>query len=575
MKERMKSGRITVGYVIISAPPCSAQILSIKLNRDNVPLPPSRRTWGVWSYAGFWICSAINVSGFAAGASLLSLGLTMGQAMTVCVITNFLVAGAVWCTGQVGSYWHVGFPMWNRMVWGLRASYFPLANRIILSFTWTATQGWLGGQCLKVFIGSMFPSIYTMKNTMPASTYMTSADFLCFFLFTIICIPCLLIPPEHLRRPMVTIAILSSLTAIILFIWSLARSHGGGPLMKPEGLALIGVSPVRGSALAWAMFHGISSTLGGVCAGILNMSDYTRFATKPRAPLITQAIVTPIAGVLTSTIGIVLASSASEFYPTATLLWTPYDLLAAMQTYGNNGTRAAVFFASLVFTLAQLGLNIPGNCIAGGIDLASLLPKYINIRRGAYITLAISIGMCPWALMSGATAFIAVMSGYAVFLAPITGLMVFDYYFVHKQKMKLTSLYECSPSSIYYYNKGVNWRAFVAWAFGVGPAFPGFLQSVGAKVTVPSGATKLYYICWPLGFCISGVMYLSLCTLFPLPGIGEVDEEDEFQAFGDASPAVDPEGVAEPEKDLTEKEATENKVISDQPTHVNVVGAQW
>jgi NCS1 family nucleobase:cation symporter-1 len=128
------------------------------------------------------------VSGWAAGASYLSLGLTVGehsqnplvgplsawahatgQTMAVAIVGNLLVVCLILCTAQVGAYWsvpaptvgrssepnltryrHVGFPMWNRVVWGLRLAYFPLANRIVLSFTWSATQGWFGGQCLKV-----------------------------------------------------------------------------------------------------------------------------------------------------------------------------------------------------------------------------------------------------------------------------------------------------------------------------------------------------------------------------------------------------------------------------------------
>jgi len=49
------------------------------LNRDNVPLPPHRRTWGFWSYVGFWVTSGVSVSGWVGGASLLSLGLTIGM----------------------------------------------------------------------------------------------------------------------------------------------------------------------------------------------------------------------------------------------------------------------------------------------------------------------------------------------------------------------------------------------------------------------------------------------------------------------------------------------------------------
>lgn len=61
----------------------------------------------------------------------------------------------------------------------------------------------------------------------------------------------------------------------------------------------------------------------------------------------------------------------------------------------------------------------------------------------------------------------------------------------------LTSQYECSPSSIYYYYKGVNWRAPVAWACAVGPVLPGFIAHVDKTIIVPAGVTKLYYLCYP------------------------------------------------------------------------------
>lgn len=69
----------------------------------------------------------------------LGIGLKVEQAMISAVIGQLLVAACVVMTGLFGAKWHVGFPMWNRVVWGLRASYFPLANRIVLSFTWCAS----------------------------------------------------------------------------------------------------------------------------------------------------------------------------------------------------------------------------------------------------------------------------------------------------------------------------------------------------------------------------------------------------------------------------------------------------
>ncbi|ORX40323.1 NCS1 nucleoside transporter family [Kockovaella imperatae] len=514
------------------------------LNRDNVPLPPSRRTWGPWSYVGFWITTGVNISGWSGGSALLSLGLTVGQSMAVAVIGNLLVATCVVLTGLVGARWHVGFPMWNRMTWGLWGSLFPLANRIILSFTWSSTQAWFGGQVLKTLLGSLAPSIYTMRNVFPASTHMDSADFLCFIIFLLLSFPLLHIPPEKFRKPFIVAAITSSITASSLLIWSVARARGGGPLLSGSQTEYTGIQPAKGAALAWAMFYGISSQMGGICAGILNMSDYTRFAVKPGDQVWSQIFVVPIMSILTCLIGIVCTSCAAQFYPEAGLLWTPYGLLSTIQANGGNGARAAVFFASLAFLIAQFGINIAGNAISGGIDLASLFPRYINIRRGAYITTLMALPMCPWALLSGATVFISVMGGYATFLGPMTGVMVFDYVVVRKQKMKLSSLYDASSSSIYWYWRGINWRAPVAWVLGVAPLFPGFLGEV-STISIPIGLQHAYYLCFPreymslcclttVGFTISGLLYWSLATLFPIPHLGEIDDYDVFGTFGQA-----------------------------------------
>ena len=36
----------------------------------------------------------------------------------------------------------------------------------------------------------------------------------------------------------------------------------------------------------------------------------------------------------------------------------------------------------------------------------------------------------------------------------------------------------------------------------------------------------MYYLSWPLGFCISASVWIFLNTVWPPPGLGEVDDED-------------------------------------------------
>jgi NCS1 family nucleobase:cation symporter-1 len=79
------------------------------------------------------------------------------------------------------------------------------------------------------------------------------------------------------------------------------------------------------------------------------MSDYTRFAVKPKDQILSQILVVPISGVITTVIGIICTSTAAQFYPDRGLLWEPYALLRAIQEEGGAGARAAVFFACTSF----------------------------------------------------------------------------------------------------------------------------------------------------------------------------------------------------------------------------------
>lgn len=108
--------------------------------------------------------------------------------------------------------------------------------------------------------------------------------------------------------------------------------------------------------------------------------------------------------------------------------------------------------------------------------MAATFPRYINIRRGAYITAIVSIACNPWKLVNTATTFLTVLSSYSVFLGPMTGLMIASYFVVNKGKIKVEDLFVGDSSSIYWYTWGVDWRAVI----GVSdPLFPPILLGLG------------------------------------------------------------------------------------------------
>lgn len=91
-----------------------------------------------------------------------------------------------------------------------------------------------------------------------------------------------------------------------------------------------------------------------------------------------------------------MLANVSAEYGDGTALWDLTDLFKAIQDQGASRARAATFFLGCAFIISQLSINVVGNVLAGGLDVASLFPKYINLRRGAYILAALSVLPQPW-----------------------------------------------------------------------------------------------------------------------------------------------------------------------------------
>jgi NCS1 family nucleobase:cation symporter-1 len=213
-------------------------------------------------------------------------------------------------------------------------------------------------------------------------------------------------------------------------------------------------------------------------------------------------------------------------------LWNPPDVaLKWLDTDYSPKSRAAAFFAGLGLVICQLAINTIDNSFSAGMDLSGLFPRFINIRRGAYIALVMSIALCPWDLLASAGTFLSVMSAYSVFLGPMCGLMIAEYWVIRSRTVKLSDLYHPDPKGIYYFWHGINWRSFAAWIIGFAPQLPGFIHAVNSNASVPVGCTELYYLAYPLGFAISFLVYIALNKLNPPRGLGEYDEVDHFETF--------------------------------------------
>jgi len=384
------------------------------INNDIKPIEQGRRTWTFFTYHNLWVLTNMNISTYLTGSSLIALGLTWWQALISIVVGGILITFFVVLNSTPGAFYHLGFPVVNRYVWGMYGAQFVILNRILLSLVWYGVQAWIGGQCTYVMLQAIWPSLETrIPNHMAESTGMTTAQFVAYIIFMVISLPLIWIRPHKLTKFLYISVVIVLIFEIALLIWALATMGpaGFGSTISSNG------PDTQEDSVGWVIMYGIISTIGGISAGILNQNDYARFSKRPRNAIMGQILSAGPYFLFSAVVGILVTAATQERYGEA--LWNLPDLLSAIIETGGGRSRAAAFFAGAALVVSQWGINIPGNALSGGFDLAATFPKFINIRRGAYITALLSMVVNPWQLLSSASTFLAVLSSYSVFLGPM------------------------------------------------------------------------------------------------------------------------------------------------------------
>lgn len=370
------------------------------------------------------------------------------------------------------------------------------------------------------------------------TTATSTPDYVSFVIFWVCSLPALWFPVHKVRHLFTVKAYFVPVAGIAFLIWAAVRAGGVGPIIRQP-------NTIHGNDLAWEFIKGVMSSIANFATLVINDSDFTRFAQKPKDALWSQLFTIPIGFAVTSFIGIIVSSSSTIIYNEP--VWDPLNLLGKFIDDGGSAQRFGVFIIASAFALAQLGTNIAANSVSAGTDLTALLPRYINIRRGSYICAAVGLAMCPYNLLSDSNKFTTYLSAYSVFLSSIAGVMIADYYIVRKGYLNIKELYDARPTSSYYYTYGIHWRAYAAYISGILINAVGFAGAVGAKV--PAGATYIYNLNFFCGFLVSLGMYWALCKLSPIPATSdkwmEVGEEidDMRVAYDCDSPCYDEESA--------------------------------
>lgn len=460
-------------------------------------------------------------------ATIIDIGLTWKEAIWCTFLGDFLIAIPVVLNGHIGTRLRVPFPVQARASFGFRAAKGVVVIRVITALFWHAIQTYSGSTVMAEVLTAMWPSYGRIPNTIPADQDIDSKTLLAHFLFWLLQLPFVLIPPHRMKWFFYLKATLMIATSLGIVGYLVHRAGTSGEIFDQR-------PSVDGSQRAWLTVYMLFQSVCGWATMATNIADVSRYVKNPKHQVV-QAASLPLVGLYIGVMGMIACSATRVLY--GEFIWSPAELLARWQ--GSAGGRAAVFFCGMSFCLAQIGINMSANIVSLSNDLSGLFPRYINIRRGAFLgTLVGGWVMVPWKISGSAPQLVTFVSALAIFLAPISAILISDYFVVKRRAVDVPALYD--PKGRYRYWRGVNFRAVVALLVAVAPNLPGLAHDVNSSLHI-GGAVYIYYLNYAVGFLLAGGLYVLLSAVFPA---SESLVPKTIHAYDSATEEVEPVYVA-------------------------------
>lgn len=445
-------------------------------NPDLAPIPPERRSWGLYNYASLWVAMSVCIPTYMLASGLIAGGMSWWQAIGTILLGNLIVLVPMLLNAHAGAKYGIPFPVFVRASFGVRGANIPAVLRALVACGWFGIQTWIGGQ-----------AIYSMLRIFwPGAAHMPGCVWVCFFAFWALNM-------VVIWRGIETIKFLEGVGAPfmlgigLLLLWWITRQAGGlGPVLS---------TPSKFQSTRGFMRFFIPSLTGmvGFWATVaLNIPDFTRYAKSQKAQMLGQALGLPTAMTLYAFIGVAVTSASVVLFGEA--IWDPVQLL------GKFNHPAVALIALVALVIATLNTNVAANVVSPSNDFSNLRPSLISFRTGGLMTGVVGVCMMPWKLLSNFSAYIfGWLVGYSGLLGPVAGVMIADYFILRRARLKLDDLY--SRNGLYEYDGGVNWRALTALGVGIAVALLGL---------VVAPLRFLYDYAWFVGFAVAGGLYVAL-----------------------------------------------------------------
>src|SRR3984957_3833312 len=472
-----------------SPPDVQADIEQSRLfNADLAPVPPSRRKWGMLSFAALWISMSACIPTYMLASSLIGGGMNWWEAVLTVFLGNVVVLIPMILNAHAGTLYGIPFPVYCRASFGTRGANVPAILRAFVACGWFGIQTWIGGDAIYKIGVTIFH-----WNPAPATNWpgITFPHFLCFMFFWGINMLVVYRGIDTIRWLLNVKAPLLIALGLVLLGWAYKKAGGFGPILSQPSAFDAG-QPKAGQFFKF-FFPALTGMVGFWATLSLNIPDFSRYAKSQRDQIVGQTLGLPLTMGLYAFIGVAVTSATTIIYGAP--IWNPVDVL----THFKNPVVLVVAMLSLC--IATLATNIAANVVSPANDFAHLAPRKISFRIGGLITGIIGVLMMPWKLVADPTGYIFTwLIAYSALLGPIGGILIADYFVCRRRKLNVSALYQSDGE--YRFCGGFSFVALISFVAGVLPSLPGFLVNVHLLNAsgIPDFLVQLYNYAWFIGF---------------------------------------------------------------------------
>ncbi|WP_036158118.1 NCS1 family nucleobase:cation symporter-1 [Marinomonas ushuaiensis] len=456
-------------------------------NDSLAPIGEEQKTWKWFEIFNIWANDIQSLFGYTLVASLfIAYGVTGWTAFAGLIAAGLLVMFLVNISGKAGVDYGIPYPVLARASMGTQGAKLPAMLRSIVAVFWFGVQTYFASTALNLLI-------VTITGATGGDSYfgMTIIGW-CSFLIVWALQMVIFSRGMDWVGKFLNLAgpfVYAVMIGLLIVLWNKAD----GQLLSAANSIFRHEDATFSSELKG--FIAIVGTMVAYFSAVMiNFSDFSRYVKDHKSMTLGNLLGLPLNMIIFSALALLITAGAAVVY--GEQLTNPTAIVEKADSALLSIIAAVTFFA------ATVGINLVANFIPAVNGIVNLAPKSMTFQKAGFITsgFALIIGAL-WTSFISQVGIGAFVNTLGATLAPLYGIMIVDYYMIRKQKLQLADLYDESEKSAYFYSKG--WNNIAVIAFIIGAVFSVSTVWVDALAVLSGYA-------WLLGALLGAIVYRVL-----------------------------------------------------------------